>query len=50
MKLKTKQLSLNNVIGFNAIIDSDEDIFDQVAKMGKQFKELLIQKKGETKK
>lgn len=43
MKLKTKQLSLNNVVGFSAMLDSDKDIFDQVAEMGKQFKELLIQ-------
>lgn len=43
MKLKTRQLSLTNVVGFSADLDSDNDIFDQVAQVGAQFKELLIQ-------
>lgn len=43
MKLKTRQFSLNNVIGFSATLDSDNDRFDQVAEMGTKFKELLIQ-------
>lgn len=42
MKLKTRQLSLTNVVGFSADLDSDNDIFDQVAQVGAQFKELLI--------
>jgi hypothetical protein len=43
MKLKTKQLSLNNVIGFSVMLDSDKDMFDQVAEMSMQFKKLLVQ-------
>lgn len=43
MKLKTKQLSLNDVIGFSTTLDSNKDIFDQVAEMGAKFKEVLIQ-------
>ena len=43
MKLKTKQLSLNNVVGFNTSLESAHDIFKQVAEIGMQFKELLIQ-------
>lgn len=43
MKLKTRQLSLNHVIGFNATLDLKGDIFDQVAELGMQFKQLLIQ-------
>ncbi|WP_314065380.1 hypothetical protein [uncultured Vagococcus sp.] len=43
MKLKTRQLSLNDVIGFSTTLDSNNDIFDQVAEMGAKFKEVLIQ-------
>lgn len=43
MKIKTRQLSLNNVVGFSAVLDFDQDIFNQVTEMGKQFKEILIQ-------
>lgn len=43
MKLKTRQLSLNHVIGFSTTLNLKEDIFDQVAEAGKQFKQLLIQ-------
>lgn len=37
MKMKTKQLSMNNVIGFSARIDSDKEIFDQVSEISRRF-------------
>lgn len=43
MKMKTKQLSMNNVIGFSARIDSDKEIFDQVSEISRRFKGALIQ-------
>lgn len=42
MKLKRRQLSLNNVVGFRATMNGDNDLFDQVAEFGSQFKELLV--------
>ncbi|AIS60128.1 hypothetical protein [Listeria ivanovii] len=43
MKIKTRQFSLNNVIGFSATLDSNKEIFDQVAEIGAEFKKVLIQ-------
>ncbi|MBC1405361.1 hypothetical protein HB769_10885 [Listeria welshimeri] len=43
MKIKTRQFSLNNVIGCNATLDSNKDIFNQVAEVSTKFKEVLIQ-------
>lgn len=43
MKLKTRQFSLNNVIGVTATLNSKNDIFDQVSEMSTKFKEVLIQ-------
>lgn len=43
MKFKTRKLSLENKIGFHATIDSEKDVFDQVADASMFFKELLIQ-------
>lgn len=42
MKIKTRQFSLNNVIGFSATLDSNKEIFDQVAEIGAEFKKVLI--------
>lgn len=36
-EIKTGQFSLNNVIGFSATLDSNKEIFDQVAEMDRSF-------------
>ncbi|MBS7576313.1 MULTISPECIES: hypothetical protein [unclassified Enterococcus] len=43
MEFKKRELSLNNLIGLTAPLNSDDDVFNQVERIGQELKRQLIE-------